>query len=114
MCHRQAGDVSQQAKEIQNRPWGKAAAHVNGMANTLKYTGPKIKASQIIKIWYQNDENKKKYMQCGPLMQEKKITHGQEKDICQKPGQCAVLAHLASSSMCHYPSSIILERRAIQ
>lgn len=39
---------------------GKAAAHINGMANTPKYTGPKIKASQTIKIWYQNDEAKKK------------------------------------------------------
>lgn len=38
-----AGDVFQRAKEIQNRPREKAAAPSNGIANTLKHTGPKIK-----------------------------------------------------------------------
>lgn len=54
------GNVFQHAKKIQNRPWEIAAAHTNDMANTLKYTRPKTKASQITKIWYQKDETREK------------------------------------------------------
>lgn len=72
-----AGDVCQRAQEIQNRLRKRAAAHINGMAKTLKHTGPKIKeASPIIKIWYQKDETKEKQMQSGPLWQET-LTHEQ-------------------------------------